>query len=94
MIKLTEITLTIISIIVGQVFTSNQFLKNGASPIDPNIRTVGILTMPPLTETERKHLGHSHYILEMADAFMRSGGLYGIMIPFNATDEDLYSLLD
>jgi len=50
--------------------------------------------MPPLTDTERKHLGHSHYILEMADAFMRSGGLYGIMIPFNATDEDLYPLLD
>jgi len=50
--------------------------------------------MPPLTETERKHLGHSHYILEMAESFMRSGGLYGIMIPFNITDEDLYPLLD
>lgn len=62
-------------------------------PADPNLRTVGILTMPPAAN-ETHLVGHGHYITEMADIFMRAGGLYPVFIPYNSTDADLYPLLD
>lgn len=63
-----------------------------ASPInDPHLRTVGILTMPP-TPTDR--VAQGHYITAMSDIFMHAGGLTSVFIPYNATDEDLYAILD
>ena len=39
-------------------------------------------------------MGHGHYVTEMADIFMRMGGLYPVYIPYNVSDNDLYPLLD
>jgi gamma-glutamyl-gamma-aminobutyrate hydrolase PuuD len=58
---------------------------------DPNFRSVGILTMPP---ADSDNVGHGHYITEMGDIFMRSGGLFPVYIPYNMSDADLYPLLD
>jgi hypothetical protein len=58
-----------------------------------DVRTVGILTMPPL-DNETSLVGHGHYITEMADIFMRAGGLTPVFIPYNTSDADLYALLD
>jgi hypothetical protein len=57
------------------------------------MRTVGILTMPP-AESEAKEVGHGHYVTEMADIFMRNGGLFPVYIPYNMSDSDLYPLLN
>lgn len=48
--------------------------------------------MPPLTN-ETELVGHGHYITEMADIFMRAGGLTPVYIPYNISDPDLYDLL-
>ncbi len=49
--------------------------------------------MPP-ADSEAAEVGHGHYVTEMADIFMRLGGLYPVFIPYNVTDQDLYQLLD
>jgi gamma-glutamyl hydrolase len=51
------------------------------------------MSMPP-AESEAQEVGHGHYVTEMADIFMRLGGLYPVFIPYNITDADLYPLLD
>ena len=60
--------------------------------LDPYLRTVGVLTMPPQENDRLK--GHGHYITEMADIWMRSGGLFPVYIPYNISDADLYPILD
>ena len=49
--------------------------------------------MPP-AHNEAHLVGHGHYITEMADIFMRGGGLTPVFIPYNISDGDLYPLLD
>ena len=63
-----------------------------ASALDPYLRTVGVLTMPP-QEGDKLH-GYSHYITEMADIWLRSGGVFPVFIPYNISDRELYPLLD
>jgi hypothetical protein len=46
------------------------------SALDPYLRTVGVLTMPPQENDSLQ--GHGHYITEMADIWMRSGGLFPV----------------
>ena len=41
--------------------------------------------MPP-ADSEAAEVGHGHYVTEMADIFMRLGGLYPVFIPYNVTD--------
>ena len=48
--------------------------------------------MPPMEEDT--NVGHGHFIIEMAEIFMSSGGLIPVFIPYNASDNDLYMLLD
>ncbi|CDW72622.1 peptidase c26 family protein [Stylonychia lemnae] len=55
--------------------------------------TVGILTLPTGTNM-LKHMSSSQYIWEMGDIWMREAGLNAVYIPYNATDEDLYPILD
>jgi gamma-glutamyl-gamma-aminobutyrate hydrolase PuuD len=43
---------------------------------------------------ELQQVNRGHYVTEMADIFMRAGGLFPIFIPYNISDADLYPLLD
>ena len=49
--------------------------------------------MPP-AESEALEVGHGHYVTEMADIFMRNGGLFPVFIPYNVSEADLYPLLN
>ena len=70
------------------LYRSSKFLDE-----DKSLLTVGILTQPSKNSTLHS-LGHSQYIFEMGDIWMREAGLNAVYIPFNATDDDLYALLD
>jgi hypothetical protein len=77
------------------LFVSTLFFAQvfAAPPSDPTLRTVAILTMPP-ADNETHLVGHGHYITEMSDIFMRSGGLHAVYLPYNISDTDLDKLLD
>lgn len=51
------------------------------------------MTLPTTQEDVANMNGHSHYIIEQVDIFLRAGGLSPVVIPFNVSDADLYSLL-
>ena len=56
--------------------------------------TVGVLTLPTSKVDLPLMDGSPHYVSEMVDIFLRAGGVSPIAIPFNASDADLYHLLD
>ena len=69
-----------------------SFLNYNENPVK-RLLTVGILTQPS-SGSKQELLGHSQYIFEMGDIWMRSAGLNAVYIPYNVTDTDLYYLLD
>lgn len=89
MVPMTFMSLAMVKMALGQLNEETH----GTAINDISYRTVGILTMPPLTN-ETHLVGHGHYITEMSEIFMRMGGIYPVYIPYNISDEDLYPLLD
>lgn len=56
--------------------------------------TVGVLTLPTANSDLPLMKGHGHYVSEMVDIFLRAGGMTSVAIPYNASDEVLYSMLN